>query len=196
MNIILPARLTRSTMSSLLNQVVSDAGEPLHSEYVFEFHKVRKFIEPIGVTFLHNLVRWLTSKGILVHFTFLKDEEILANTNEPQRFLDDCGFFEKHLNRKIYEGSSLRGTTVPIQDVSMNNFHEWLNVSFVPWIAQSINKSVGELATLKVCLEEIFNNVRDHAEKDSSCVFAQHYPAKNSITISIADIGVGIIDHI
>jgi len=78
----------------------------------------------------------------------------------------------------------------------MDNFHDWLNASFVPWIAQAINKSVGELATLKVCLEEIFNNVRDHAERESSCVFAQHFPAQNSITISIADIGVGIIEHI
>lgn len=198
MNIVLPSRLNRNSMTTLLNQVVSDQGHPIHKKYIFEFNKCRVFIEPIGVTFLNNLVQWLLSKNIPVDFLYSNPEDvhIWKNRNEPQRFLDDCGFFEMYLKKKIYTRSALRSTTVPLQDVKMNNFPQWLSTSFIPWIAQSVNKTPEELATFKVCIEEIFNNVRDHAEKDSSCVFAQHYPRSNTLTISIADIGIGIIEHI
>lgn len=196
MNILLPERLNRTTMFLLLKQVIDETGDPLHKKYDFHFTKCRRFIEPIGVTFIHNLVRWLYSKDIPVTFTYTTDLKILRNPLEPQRFLDDCGFFEMHINEKIYQHSSLRPTTVSVQDVFMDKFPAWLRTFFVPWIAQSINKTPEELATLKTCLEEIFNNVRDHARKETSCVFAQHFPQKNCITISIADIGVGIINHI
>lgn len=198
MNIILPSRLNRASMTSLLNQVISKEGQPLYSEYVFEFNNCRRFIEPIGVTFLNNLVKWLLSENIKVTFSFTDptDKSIWENRGEPQRFLDDCGFFEMYLHKKIFPSSSLRDTTVPLQNVSMDNFHQWLETNFIPWIASSINKEVEELATFKASIEEIFNNVRDHAEKDNSCVFAQHFPQNNTLTISIADIGVGIIEHI
>lgn len=196
MNIVLPERLNRSTMYRLLKQVVNDFGEPIHEEYTFGLDSCRKFIEPIGVTFINNLVEWLSSKNIPVSFNYTNDINVLSNTQEPQRFLDDCGFFEKQIGKRIYSYSSLRPTTVPVQDISMSNFPAWLDNSFIPWIAETINKSSEELATFKVCLEEIFNNVRDHAEKDTSCVFAQHIPKNDCLIISIADIGVGIINHI
>ena len=196
MDINMPSRLNRRTISQLLNQVVSDDGKPLHDEYTFNFNQVQKFIEPIAVTFLHNLTNWLNKNEIKVIFNISGNKSVLSDTNQPQRFLDDCGFFEKHLGEKIYEGSSLRSTTVPIQDVLMNNFPQWMQTSFVPWLMNSTNRSASELATFKVCIEEIFNNVRDHAEEDSSCVFAQHIPGQNNLIISIADMGVGIIDYI
>lgn len=196
MNINLPARLTHKTMTAFLNQILSDEGRPLHDNYNLDFRSLRKFIEPVGVTFLHNLVRWLLSEGIPVTFTYEKDQAVLSNMLEPQRFLDDCGFFETHLGKKIYENSSLRNTTVPLQDVAMDKFPQWLDVDFIPWIANSINKTSQEVKTFEACLEEIFNNVRDHAKKNNSCVFAQHIPQQDCIIISIADMGVGIIKHI
>ena len=196
MEITLPERLNRSSMYRLLRQVVTEEGDPLHDEYVFRMDTCRKFIEPIGVTFINNLVGWLKIQDIPVDFSYTSDIEILADVREPQRFLDDCGFFEKHIGEKIYTSSSLRTTTVAVQDILIDNFPSWLSYSFIPWISNTINKSPEELATFKTCLEEIFNNVRDHAMIDTSCVFAQHIPRNDNLIISIADMGMGIINHI
>jgi hypothetical protein len=54
MNIVIPERLNRNAMYLLLSQVVTETGNPLHDEYVFQMEACRKFIEPIGVTFLNN----------------------------------------------------------------------------------------------------------------------------------------------
>lgn len=196
MDIQLPQRLNHRTMSNFLNKILTDEGEPLYDEYTFDFTSLTKFIEPIGVTFLRNLVSWLLSKKIDVSFRYEDDYSVLSNTNEPQRFLDDCGFFKLYLGQSIYPHSSLRETTAPLKDVAMDEFPQWLRVSFIPWIANTINKETTEVETFKACLEEIFNNVRDHAQKNSSCVFAQYLPAPENLVISIADIGVGIIEHI
>ncbi|WP_404336441.1 ATP-binding protein [Planococcus rifietoensis] len=196
MDINLPVRLTHRTMSTFLNQILSDKGEPLYDSYNFNFCTLRKFIEPVGVTFLHNVVRWLLSKDIPVTFTYDEDPAILRNMLEPQRFLDDCGFFEMYLDGRIYEGSSIRNTTVPLQDVAMDKFPQWLDVKFIPWFANAISKTPQEVGTFEACLEEIFNNVIDHAKENSSCVFAQHFPQTDSVIISIADMGIGIIEHI
>ena len=196
MQITLPERLNRNSMYKLLRQVVTEEGAPLHDEYIFQMNTCRKFIEPIGVTFINNLVGWLKENEIQVDFSYTTDIEILDDLKEPQRYLDDCGFFEKHIGEKIYKNSSLRSTTVEVQDIVMEEFPSWLNHSFIPWISHTINKPPKELATFKVCLEEIFNNVRDHAMINTSCVFAQHIPGNDNLIISIADMGIGIINHI
>lgn len=47
-------------------------------------------------------------------------------------------------------------------------------------------------STIRMCFGEIFNNINDHSKLDIGCVFAQHFPKMNKITISISDFGVGI----
>lgn len=195
----IPDRLNRNSLSLLLNQVVTLDGEPLHESYELDFSNCKKFIEPIGVAFINNLIEWLLSKEIKVEIEYsdLSESDVWEDEKKsPQRFLDDCGFFEKFFEKKIHPLSSLRETTVPLTDVRMNNFNQWLDTDFIPWMGNAINKEPVELATFKVCIEEIFNNVRDHAQQNSSCVFAQHFPANNQLIISIADIGQGIINHI
>lgn len=196
MIINLPARLNRGSMTSLLNQVVSEIGEPLHEKYVFDFHGCNKFIEPIGVTFLHNLIRWLDKRDIPISFNYPIDSAILSNKRHPIRFLDDCGFFEEHIGEKLYKHSSLRDTTVKLQEVGIHDFYTWLPDHLIKWIGTSIDKSYEELDTFKICIEEVFNNVRDHAEVSESCIFAQHIPNNNTIIVSITDIGVGIVNRV
>lgn len=198
MEIKIPERLNKDTISLLLNDVVSKNGFPLHKEYKFDFTSCTSFIEPIGVTLLHNLTRWLVSQSIEVTFVHsdIKDKKIWDNLSSPQRFLDDAGFFEKQIGEKIYPNSTLRKTTIPLEDVEIKNFNSWLSNSLIPWVANVLEKEPGELATFQVCIQEIFNNVKDHAKQGSGCIFAQHIPRKNTLIISIADIGIGIINHI
>ncbi|WP_342505599.1 hypothetical protein [Sporosarcina sp. FSL K6-2383] len=196
MNIILPERLKRETLADLTNQLVTEAGDPLHEEYIFDFETCKKDIEPIGVTVLHGMVTWLLSKGKSVDFLCVEYDEFSPEHVNPQKFLDDCGFFEGFIGNRINLNSSLREDTVALQDVMLDNFNHWLNHSFIPWLSRLLNKSSKEVESFKACLEEIFNNVRDHADIHFSNIFAQYYPESNSITITIGDIGVGIIEHI
>src|SRR5690606_13738642 len=52
------------------------------------------------------------------------------------------------------------------------------------------------LTTIRTCFGEIFNNIQDHAQESTGCIFAQHYPNKNQIKIAISDFGIGIPDNI
>ncbi len=67
-----------------------------------------------------------------------------------------------------------------------------MGFKLIPWLARSLSCDEPSLATLKVCFQEIFNNINDHSTEKIGCSFAQHYPQKNKIKISISDFGVGI----
>lgn len=196
MEVTLPSNLNKRTMYQFLQKVVCESGQPIHNEYRFNFTTCTNFIEPIGVTFLDNLILWLLKRNIPVVFTYDTDLTILNNTKNPQRFLDDCGFFEKYIGRKIYENSQLRSTTVSCQNVDLENFPIFLENKFIPWLCSIVGKSQIELATFKVCIEEIFNNAKDHAKTNSTSFFAQHFPQNSCLIISIADMGPGIIEYI
>lgn len=63
---------------------------------------------------------------------------------------------------------------------------------FPRWIAAKVGMSEASFASIKLCMEEIFNNIIDHSGEKVGCVFAQHYPKKNQVMLSITDFGVGI----
>lgn len=196
MNIKLPFRLQRETLPELIRQLVTEEGAPLCEEYIFEFKTGEEYIDPMGVTVLHSMITWLLHKKKKVQLGCVEYDETLPNLEEPQRVLDDCGFFELLAGRRVNSNSALRENTVPLQDVLLDDFTQWLKTSFIPWLSKSLNKSPLEVESFKACLEEIFNNVRDHTDIKFSSIFAEYYPEIDSVTIAIGDIGVGIIEHI
>lgn len=62
----------------------------------------------------------------------------------------------------------------------------------MPWIGRSVGMTTESLASIRVSLEEVLHNVRDHSGVDIGCTFAQHFPKKNRIQIAISDFGKGI----
>ena len=62
----------------------------------------------------------------------------------------------------------------------------------MPWVGRSVGMSAESLASVRVSLEEILHNVRDHSGVEVGCTFAQHFPNKNRIQIAISDFGAGI----
>lgn len=191
MQIHLPNTLKRETMYGLLTKAINNDMEPKDRNIELDFRTLR-WIEPSGVTVLSNLVQWLDKQGVMVILTVPGD--IPKGRNCPVKYLDDSMFFVNHTDskEKILPSSSVRPTTLPLQWVSSDTSYQWVDVKFAPWLSRQLGVHISTLGTIKMCILEILNNIRDHAQEQIGCIFAQHYPSDNSIKINISDFGVGI----
>ncbi len=66
----LPADFAGSAMATVAGNFVRAVGTKLPEEITFDFGPLN-FIQPAGVAFLNNLVRWLGEKGVEVSFSGL-----------------------------------------------------------------------------------------------------------------------------
>ncbi|MCM3110696.1 ATP-binding protein [Lederbergia lenta] len=189
MEIKLPRRFNRNTMYGFLEEVISADKKPVSNIITLDFNSLDKFIEPSGVTVLSNLIYWLINNGTRVT---IKPPEDLSDQRHPGRFLDDSLFFEMHLGKTLRDNAFVRDTTLPLKHITTLGPSEWLDNTFIPWLSRTIGVIPINLATVKICMEEIFNNVSNHSDKDSGCIFAQHIPRNDEVLISISDFGVGI----
>lgn len=180
------------TCSSVLQQfgVVSLNRLPTH--IVFDFNQVL-FAEPSGVVQLHNLTRYLRRRDCPV---------VLRNYEHDRpalRFLDDIGFFFDHNGHRVRPFARQRATTCRLQEVHQTESIGWITGTFIPWFSHCAGRPPGALAGLRNCLVELFNNIRDHSSVEVGSIFAQWYPRKQSLKLSIGDFGRGIpanvVDH-
>lgn len=185
MIIYLPSNFDRTHMYEVFDQVIDQDRNPRYEKIVFNFSTLR-FIKPVGVTILANLVEWLKKRNVECFFRYP------ASRNDAVKYLDDSLFFQRYIGRKINEGSSKRDTTIALHYVSYENSYDWLDRIFISWLSQRLNISSVSLSTIKTCLGEVFNNIKDHSNENIGCVFAQHYPNMNYISIAVSDFGVGI----
>jgi anti-sigma regulatory factor (Ser/Thr protein kinase) len=70
--------------------------------------------------------------------------------------------------------------------------HDWLENNLVPWLAGRLMISQVSLASIKVCVSELFNNIQDHTRYDIGSIFVQHFPNRENVTIAVSDFGAGI----
>lgn len=192
MEVFLPNQFSRDTMYDLITQVIDRDMKPVDSIVVFNFNKLR-FIRPAGVTVLSNLVEWLIKRGVDVKFALPDKTESLNRKTNPIKYLDDSLFFNRYIGYKYLSDSSPRETTLPLQLVAYGESYNWLKKIFSPWLLSnlSVNKE-DALVNVEICIQEIFNNIKDHAQEDIGCIFIQNYPKEDEIIISISDFGVGI----
>ncbi len=176
-------------MYTLLQKVITRDRNPVSDELVLNFSTLSKFIEPCGVTILSNLIHWLENRGVTVD---ILPGEVSRWEDSPNKFLDDSMFFEQHLGEKLNEYSQVRVTTLPLQHVNAKDPTGWLSYKFTPWLSRQLGVPPNRLATIQVCMEEILNNIKDHADNTTGCVFAQFIPGNHEVLISISDFGVGI----
>ncbi|MCU5209422.1 ATP-binding protein [Bacillus cereus group sp. Bc252] len=194
MEVMVPQRFNRSTMYELLEAIIDEDLKPKAEEITFNFRKL-KFIEPAGVTILGNLFEWLNKNGVTC-------DKILPRSidgRDAVRYLDDSLFFEQYFGEKLREQAGLRPTTIPLNLVSYANSYQFLRGRFAFWLANRLDVTVESVKNITVSMEEIFNNIRDHAQENTGCIFAQHYPNKdgeNTVHITISDFGVGIPHNI
>lgn len=181
----LPGTFNAWTMYQFIAQVLSEQKDAKASKVYFDFTKV-SFIEPVGVVVLSNLIEYLKKTGVSVWF---KGHKTKTKCNT---FLDDAGFFKQYLGNHVFEGSTLRSTTIPLKLISREEFTNYLYSKLTPWIELEVGLSENSLSALRTSLEEIFHNVRDHSGEGIGCTFAQHFPNKKEIQIAISDFGHGI----
>ncbi|WHM19890.1 ATP-binding protein [Bacillus subtilis] len=186
-----PYDFNRESMNSFIDQIIDSDLSP-KSKYLKINFSTMNFIEPAGVTILRNIFHWLRTRGVRVEILY----PVYENSTKGVKFLDDAMFFKKQLNQTLYPFSSVRKTTLELQDVTIDRSYQWLDAKFAPWLAERMNLNISSFHAIKMSIGEIFNNIRDHADENMGCIFAQHYPKLNKIKISISDFGVGIPETI
>lgn len=181
----LPGHFDGHQMSILANEVVEHSQDGWPGDLIFDFSKLY-FIQPAGVVFLSNLIRWLLQHNTNVSFVnHTQDKDCI-------RYLDDSLFFRAHLGTKVWLTSSPRNTTRPLQAIAHAESHAWLQADLVPWLANRLAVTQPTVYPVKACVSELFNNIQDHTRFDIGSIFVQHFPKKNSVMLSLSDFGLGI----
>lgn len=185
LRIKLPYSFDRKTMYGFLDDALHPDLEPKSYSVVLDFSRMR-FVDSSAITVIANTIWYLRKRKVKVSFA---NHGLGTDSN---RFLDDSGFFETFDGAAVFKDSALRKTTLPLEQVAHDKSYAWIHHKFSPWIAAKVGMTEASFASIKLCLQEIFNNIIDHSGEKVGCVFAQHYPKKNQIMLSISDFGVGI----
>lgn len=183
--VLLPQSFNADTMLTFLSQVVDEQRDAKCSKVIFDFQRL-SFVEPVGVVVLSNVIEY---------FKVLKCKIGFQNhTKQTQgtKFLDDSLFFERYLGKKLFGAATVRTTTIPLNLIHSEKAQEYLLKTVMPWVAASVGMTAESLAGVRVSLEEVLHNVRDHSGVRIGCTFAQHFPRKSRIQIAISDFGSGI----
>ncbi|MBF0167275.1 MAG: sensor histidine kinase [Alphaproteobacteria bacterium] len=185
--ITLPAQFNEQTMYDVLYEVVDDQGVLRDNEFEFDFQRLA-IIRPEGLTCIAHILELLNHRQ--ARFVL----RLPTGLDTPSiKYLDDSGFFLRFEGRKLFPSASPRNTTFPLSSLTHAESHYWLRERFIVWLADQLEKPRASLATLESCLQEIFNNIRDHSGVTIASIFAQHFPNEShSIRISISDFGIGI----
>lgn len=163
---------------------------PKSDQITVDFRELH-FIRPEGVTLLCNTIQWLSKRGVKVGFTWPSYDSTPDQSN-PIKYLDDIGFFQLYLKRRLFSVGEGRASASDIKILSYQEYYAWLENEFIPWISRRTRRDSAGFAELKVCIHEIFNNIMDHSQEMIGCFVSQHYPREHRIHISISDFGVGI----
>lgn len=182
----LPSQLDKVGMYSLIRQTITTDFQPSGNEIIYDFSTL-SFIEPVGVTVLSNLTEWLSKRNVSVKYRFPRDPA----QNSAIMFLDDSQFFKRYNGKTIKQLAFVRNTTIPLEPVSYKESYQWLERT-AHWLSRALGVTPASLADIKVCIQEIFNNINDHSQEHIGCVFAQHFPNIREVKIAISDFGVGI----
>jgi anti-sigma regulatory factor (Ser/Thr protein kinase)/anti-anti-sigma regulatory factor len=183
--VLLPHNFDRKSMHVLFDQALDADLNPVSKRIVFDFSRLR-FLDPTAITVFSNLIEYLRKNGVKVEF---------AHHHLPKecnRYLDDSGFFKTYVGEYGFPNAKLRETTLALQRVPHDRSHSWINNTFSPWIAARVGLSEASFGSIAVCLSEIFNNIIDHSGENVGCVFAQHYPERKEVMLSVSDFGRGI----
>lgn len=151
-----PNTFDNRTMYLLLHAVLDEKLEPKARKIELDFTAL-DFIEPVGVTVLCNILQWLwIVKG--VNFTIHCNK-----SSRTIRYLDDSGFFKLHLGEPLSPTAEVRATTVPLELVSFEHSHQYINDRFSGWLQNRLKMNKDSIASILMSISEIFINIQDHS---------------------------------
>jgi anti-sigma regulatory factor (Ser/Thr protein kinase) len=181
----LPKTFNGNSMYQFMKKALNEQGDAQCKEITFDFIDL-EFIEPTGVVVLSNLIEYFLKIGVTTRFD---GQQYLT---KGVVYLDDSGFFRHYLKVFLRPHAALRMTTLPLKLVANPMAIMYLYEDMMPWLAQRLQTTAIALSTVRVCMEEIFNNISDHSGVNVGCVYAQHFPRQKEIHIAISDFGLGI----
>lgn len=189
MIIVIPNKLSLFTIDKIVNSILENNGKPKDSFVDYNFTGLN-FIDSTGVTVFSNLIEYLKMHKVQQKF-------IGINLNSDAiKFLDDSEFFLRYLGKKLNPHSKPRETTIPLKLVKHQQSYVWIENNCIDWLSTRLKISKKSLVEIKLCLQELFNNIKDHSGWDIGCIFVQHHPNINKIKISLSDFGVGIPSNV
>ncbi len=180
----LPATVGTYQMCRLLDGAIKD-GSPSDRTIVFDFERVR-FMAPLGVVVLANLIEWLRNHGANVEY------QNANAANAAVSYLDDVGFFEHYWEAPISPFAQLRQTTFSFRALQCVDSNQWIDGQFFPWLKAKLNCRDAALYRMKTAIREIFNNIADHSEENVGCMHVQWFPNIDQVKIAISDFGIGM----
>lgn len=187
--IAIPGRFDGAALGRIGREVLPEGKKNPPKNIQFDFSALN-FIEPTGIVFLSNLIKWANLNGSEVNLVGIDDR------NKSILYLDDALFFEQHLGKKLNYSSRTRSTTCPLKMIDHSESHAWFERELIPWLSRTININHASLYLIKACCSEIFNNINDHSQQNIGSLFMQYFPATKTISISAADFGVGIPENV
>lgn len=187
--VFLPPSCTASEMHKFFSELLTFDLKPLSEEFTLNFSSL-KFVKPSGVTALANVTELLLRCGCILKYSCPR---IVYDRKNPVCFLDDCGFFDRYIRAKIHPLSRTRETTIPLKSIPHEFYVGWVENEIIPWLDKCLEiNTAKQFPELRVCLDEIFNNIKDHSGCNIANAFMQYYPKKKIIDIAISDSGTGI----
>lgn len=181
----LPKQFNADSMYPFIQRAVDEQGDAQCKEITFDFSTLL-FIEPVAVVVLSNLIEYFLKIGVKTRFSGHQQ------LSKAVVYLDDSGFFKHYLKKPLREHAKLRDSTLPLRLVANPSAIGYLYEEMIPWIAMQLHTTPVALATVRVCLQEVFHNISDHSGVNVGCVFAQHFPAADELQVAISDFGLGI----
>lgn len=181
----LPKIFNAESMYPLMSAALTIEGNVVCKHIDFDFTEL-EFIEPVGVVVLSNLVEFLRRAGAGGNFHGVFDQ------SKGVRYLDQSGFFERYHGGPINPGTRCKDGTLPLTLVESIKAFNFLNSKMIPWMARTLGVSEEGLSTVRMCLEEILQNVSDHSGVEVGCVHAQYREDLGLLDIAISDFGHGI----
>lgn len=173
-------------MNKFTGQIFSPTGHPKSDRFIFDFEKLN-FIDGSGYTVLSNSLGFLLHNNLKVSFANYK------RLNSPAiQYLDDCGFFERYLRNRLRSDARVRTTTIPCEPIKHERGFDWIENRLGPWLSYALDRPSAELASVRTCVKEVWNNVADHSSVATGFVHSQHYPNAHHLRITLSDFGQGI----
>ena len=185
-NVILPIQFKITSINKFTSQLLDARAEPIAPAFTLDFDKLN-FIDGSGYTVLSNSIGYLLHRGTRVSFRNFKKIERPAI-----QYLDDCGFFKRYLEYPLRSSASVKSTTIPCEPITHDRGFGWIENRLSPWLSYAFDLPQSELASVRTCVKEIWNNVADHSSVATGFVHAQHYPNVHQLRITLSDFGLGI----
>lgn len=181
---ILPHTFTSETMYGLINHIIDDNMDSKNSSVELDFGRLQH-IAAGGVAVLSNIIEFLRKSGVRVSC------KNLDFNCKAYPFLLEAGF--AHIYGSIRANRPQQSLRIlPLELVKRDRAYPFIHARLAPWLAAGLRCRNNQLPTIRVCFEEIFNNIRDHSTVDVGCLCANNDGKRKKINICISDFGIGI----